>query len=120
MSRNRYRSKLESKVHKLLGAKIWAYEPERVKYTQERSYTPDFVKGDILVEVKGFFRTGDQAKYLAIRDSLPPWRELIFIFSNPRKPVRKNAKLTMEGWCNKCGFKCMGVNDIVKQKGKIL
>ena len=114
----KYRSKLESKVHLLLGEE-WEYESTKVSYIQRRNYTPDFVRGNTLIEVKGFFRTGDQAKYLAIRESLPKRKNLVFVFSNPQKPVRRGAKLTMSGWCDKHGFKCMGVNDLVKLKGKL-
>lgn len=80
-------------------------------YTMERKYTPDFTQGKLHVEVKGFFRPGDQAKYLAIRDSLPDEEELVFIFANPNKPVRKGAKLTHKKWCEKHGFRYYSIND---------
>lgn len=101
----RYRSKLEGKVALLLGEE-WEYEKVRVDYTMHRKYTPDFTKGDIYVEVKGFFRPGDQAKYIAIKEALDEeGKELVFIFSNPNKPVRKGAKLTHGKWCDKVGVR---------------
>lgn len=110
-----YKSKLEKKVGVLLGGK-WVYESVSLQYVQHRKYTPDFVKeaedGDIYIEVKGFFRAGDQSKYLSIRDSLEENEELVFIFSSPIKPCRKGTKLTMGGWAEKHGFRYCSVADI--------
>lgn len=85
----------------------------------ERKYKPDFVKGDTLIEVKGFFRTGDQAKYLAVKDQLEredEGKELVFCFSNPDKKVRKGAKMSMADWCNRHGFRYFHINDIGRIK----
>ena len=115
MSSPRYRSKLEGVVALALGSE-WAYEPFRVPYVTHRTYCPDFVyqvKGNhqILVEVKGFFRVGDTAKYKAIRDTLAyadlsegPRQELVFFLSNPRTKVRKGSKMNMGEWCTKEDF----------------
>lgn len=71
-------------------------------YTMRRKYIPDFSRDNVVLEVKGFFRPGDQAKYLAVRDALKnEGRELVFVFSQPTKPVRKGAKLTHGLWCEK-------------------
>ena len=107
----RFRSKLEAKVSPLLGAG-WEYEKTRVKYQVAHTYTPDFTKDDLVVEVKGYFRPGDQRKYLAIAKELTDeGKQLIFIFSNPNKPVRKGAKLTHGGWCKKHGIEYYAVAD---------
>ena len=102
-----YRSKLEAMVHHLLG-KEWLYEPFKVSYVSQHTYTPDFVATgvtkEILVEVKGYFRPGDTQKYKAIRDSLPAHQELVFFLSSPFKKVRKGAMLSMSQWCAKEGF----------------
>jgi hypothetical protein len=96
-----YRSKLEGKVALLLG-EDWDYEAHRVPYIISRKYVTDFSKDRLVLEVKGFFRPGDQAKYLAVRDAIEAERkELIFVFANPNKPVRKGAKLTHGKWCEK-------------------
>lgn len=109
-----YRSKLEHKVALLLGEE-WKYESGKIPYTMYRNYTPDFTKGNKLIEVKGFFRPGDQAKYLAIRDSIRiDGKELIFIFPNPNKPVRRGAKLTHKVWCEKNDIRCLSVADITR------
>lgn len=107
-----YRSKLEETVAKKLG-KGWEYEAVQVEYVLEKTYLADFAKGDTVVEVKGFFRPGDQAKYLAVRDTC---REngltFMFILSHPDKPVRRRAKLTMAEWCDKHNIPWKGVDDI--------
>ena len=82
--------------------KEWEYEAVQVDYVLEKTYLGDFIKGNTIIEVKGFFRPGDQAKYLAVRDSCEEeGYELIFILSHPDKPVRRKAKLTMSQWCDK-------------------
>jgi hypothetical protein len=99
-----YRSKLEAMVHHLLGDE-WAYEPFQIAYVTKHKYTPDFVQGGLLVEVKGYFRPGDTQKYKAIRDSLEGTdQELVFFLSSPFKKVRKGAMLNMGAWCDKEGI----------------
>ena len=97
----KYRSGLEEKAAKIL--KDWKYEPFTLPYTTHRNYKPDFVKGNVLIEAKGFFRAGDTAKYKAIRDSQPEYL-LVFLFSDPHKKIRKGAKMTLAQWCEKEGF----------------
>ena len=101
-----YRSKLEEEVAKMYPDCV--YEPFSMDYTVPHTYTPDFVneKYRTIYEVKGFFRAGDQQKYLAIRDAIEQqhWK-FEFLLSHPNKPVRKGTKLTMSGWCDKHGIK---------------
>jgi hypothetical protein len=78
-----------------------------------RNYNPDFVKGDILVEVKGFFRVGDTAKYKAIRDACL-FKELVFFLQAPKTKIRKGAKMNMGQWCEKEGIKWF--DDVEKLK----
>jgi hypothetical protein len=114
----KFKSALEHKASLLLG-EDWEYEPYDVPYVMERKYKPDFVKDDVLIEVKGFFRSGDQAKYLAVRDQLEAdgaEKELVFCFSNPEKKVRKGAKMSMGDWCNRHGFRYFHINDIGRVK----
>ncbi len=101
----KYRSKLEERVADALD-EDWEYEPFSAPYTTKRKYTPDFVldcKQETWIEVKGYFRPGDTAKYKAIRSDYPDIR-LIMCFSHPQKPVRKGAKLTMAQWATKEGW----------------
>ena len=105
-----FRCKLEERVAAAID-KSWRYEPRGYNYTIFRKYTPDFVKHirnagsieEIWIEVKGYFRPGDTAKYKAIRAYYPDHR-LIMCFSHPHKPVRKGAKLTMAQWAEKEGW----------------
>ena len=98
----KYRNNFESEIgDELVG---WSYEPYHIPYIIKRKYIPDFTRGKILVECKGFFRAGDTQKYKAIRDSLHS-QELVFVFTNSNKKVRKGSKLTMGEWCDKEGFK---------------
>jgi hypothetical protein len=98
----KYRNNFESDIGEELVD--WSYEPYQIPYVTKRKYTPDFTKGNILVECKGYFRVGDTQKYKAIRDSLYT-QELVFVFTNSNKKVRKGSKLTMGEWCDKEGFK---------------
>ena len=98
----KYRNNFEADI----GEKLvdWNYEPYQIPYVTKRKYIPDFTKGNILVEAKGYFRVGDTQKYKAIRDSLFS-QELVFVLTNADKKVRKGSKITMGEWCDKEGFK---------------
>ena len=98
----KYRNNFEANI----GEKLvdWNYEPYQIPYVTKRKYIPDFTKGNILVEAKGYFRVGDTQKYKAIRDSLFS-QELVFVLTNADKKVRKGSKITMGEWCDKEGFK---------------
>ena len=98
----KYRNNFEANI----GEKLvdWNYEPYHIPYVTKRKYIPDFTKGNILVEAKGYFRVGDTQKYKAIRDSLFS-QELVFVLTNADKKVRKGSKITMGEWCDKEGFK---------------
>ena len=107
-SRNKsvYRSGLEKKFAQAMPKGKYLYEPYDIPYTMHRKYKPDFVcrKTKMLIECKGFFRTGDTQKYTAIRDCLEEGQKLIFILADPNKKLRKGAKMTMGQWCTKEGF----------------
>jgi hypothetical protein len=117
---DKFKSALEHKSSLLLGEE-WKYEPYSIEYVMVKKYTPDFVKDNIIVEVKGFFRPGDQAKYLAIKNHLEVTkdeRELVFAFSNPEKKVRKGAKLTMGGWAERHGIRYFSVAELKELKNE--
>lgn len=100
-SKRAYRSKFEETMGDVLVPAGFDYEPFKVPYSLPGNYTPDFVLGEVLVEVKGWFRPGDQKKYLAIREALRGSQQLVFLLQYPCKRIRKGAKLTMSGWCDK-------------------
>lgn len=117
----KYRSKLESLVGEALGKK-WLYEAEVVPYLQPKDYLPDFVlkyhrpkhqEGKVYVEVKGFFRAGDAAKYKAVhRTIVGMGYNFVMVFANPDAPVRKGSKTTYRKWCSKNDIPCYHMNDI--------
>jgi hypothetical protein len=140
-----YDSRLEYELHKN-ELKDWEYHPkEKVHYEVPSTYEADFrtetcsVGGvgctqrgcggkhqEILLEVKGRFRTREEAsKYIHIREALrqqeketdlkgsssAPEREIIFLFQDSSKPMpfvkkRKDGTKQSHGeWAEKNGFK---------------
>ena len=121
MEKQKYRSKFEENVAKALPP-WYEYEAGRYPYTMERKYVPDFVDEgngndlkDTWIEVKGYFRAGDVAKYKAIAKSNPDVN-LVFVFSDPNKKVRKGAKLSMGEWAEKNGWKHTTLKEIENQE----
>lgn len=111
-----YRSKLESIAGEALGKK-WLYEAEIVPYLQPKDYLPDFTfkqkDGKVYVEIKGFFRVGDSAKYRAIHNSITEMGyDFVIVFANPDAPVRKGSKTSYRKWAEKNGIKWYHINDI--------
>lgn len=107
----KYRSKLEAKIAE--GLKDWEYESEKMKYTIHKTYNPDFIKGKVFVEVKGFFRSGDTQKYKAIHEQmLKEGKMFAFVWSSPHQKIRRGAKLTNAGWCEKQGIKWFAKDDM--------
>lgn len=106
----KYRSGFEGRLHKG-PLKNCEYEPMSLSYVQEKSYIPDFVKGKYLFEAKGRFRTyAEASKYVAVKKHNPDY-ELIFIFSDPKKPMpgsvarKDGTKMTHGEWAAKNGFR---------------
>ena len=96
-----YRSTFEHMVHNALGPE-WEYEPESLPYWVPRKYTPDFVRGNCVIEAKGYFRDGDMQKYRAIDAQLTEeGRQLIFILMKANQRVRKGTNITMADWCDR-------------------
>ena len=107
----KYRSKLEARI--AVGLDGWGYESEKMPYTIHRVYNPDFIKGNIYIEVKGFFRSGDTQKYKAIHTQmLKEGKVLVFVWSKPHAKIRRGAKLTNAGWCDKHDIKWFGQDDL--------
>jgi hypothetical protein len=99
------RSKLEERVGEALEPYGFDYEGVMLPYIICRKYRPDFSLENTHIEVKGWFRPGDTMKYKAIHEALESiGLQLVFIFQNSEKPVRKGAKLTMGGWADKHGI----------------
>lgn len=102
-----WRSGLEERVAKELresGVKF-EYETKKIKYRveEDRTYTPDFILGTLIIETKGRFTTADRKKHLLIKKQHPEL-DIRFVFQNPRAKLYKGAKSTYADWCNKHGF----------------
>ena len=114
----KFRSPLEKRLSEKL--KGFEYEPCKMAYITERNYIPDFVDEErrILIEAKGFFRQGDDKKYLSIKKCYPKWR-MIFVFSDPKKPVRKGGlprkdgtRLSLAEWAEQNGWEWCSENTL--------
>lgn len=115
-SKIKYRSGLEERFAEK--APMFAFEPYKVPYTVERKYIPDFVYKtpsghDVLIECKGYFRVGDTQKYKAIKRCLEH-DELVFLLSDPKKRLRKGAKMNMGEWCEKEGIRWYTLDTVDK------
>ena len=98
-----YRSKLEENVANLLeGLGIsYEYESERVSYTIQHHYTPDFVlPNHVLLETKGYWDPADRRKILAVKKD-NPYLDLRMVFQSPYNKINKKSKTTYAMWCEK-------------------
>lgn len=105
-----YDSKFEQELHKGPLKKA-SYHTDKIPYTIESYYEPDFRWNDILIEAKGRFRDRKEAaKYVWIRERLI-FEELVFVFYNPKTPMpgaqrrKDGTKQTHAEWAEKNGFR---------------
>ena len=110
----KYDSGFEKELHEgpLKGA---LYHPTKINYlipARYAKYEPDFQIGNLLIEVKGFFRRGDTTRYKNINTELKDTQwELVFIFQKPHQPVagaqkrKDGSKLTHAEWADKLGIR---------------
>ena len=80
-----YDSKWEYNLHNSV-LKNWKHHTDKINYTVEHTYEPDFTKTinniEYLLEAKGrFWDYNEYNKYVWIRKTLKPNQELIFLFS---------------------------------------
>jgi len=104
-----FRSGLEKRVADELNSQgiPFKYEELKIEYTRparQAKYTPDFVIGSLIIELKGRFMTDDRAKHLLIKAEHPTL-DIRFVFSNPNQRISKTSKTTYAMWCQKHGFK---------------
>ena len=81
--------------------KDWEHHADKVEYTIEHTYEPDFVRTLqsklILLESKGrFWDHAEYSKYIWIKKKLPENTELVFLFANPSAPM-PNSKIRKDG-----------------------
>ncbi len=103
-----FRSGLEKRTAAALKAQgiPFKYEELKIEYTKpERTsrYTPDFVIGDLIIELKGRFLTADRQKHILVKAQHPSL-DIRFVFSNPQQKISKNSRTTYAMWCEKHGF----------------
>jgi len=104
----KFRSKFEQRVaDNLVARKIeFEYEKDRIKYTVpsvERTYTPDFTIGTLIVEAKGLFDYDSRAKMLLVKEQNPTL-DIRLLFMRDQ-PIRRNSETMYSDWCEKHGFK---------------
>lgn len=99
-----YRNGFEAKCGAAFGP-AYSYEPIKLTYTVERTYTPDFVDpvAKTIIETKGYFPAADRSKMLAVKKANPDWR-IEICFQRPDTRISKASKTTYREWAEKHGF----------------
>ena len=100
--------------------KSWQHHGDRVHYSIEHDYEPDFVKSfsefvgssTILLEAKGrFWDFAEYSKYKWVKKALPENVELVFLFFNPNAPMpqakkrKDGTKRSHAEWAETNGFR---------------
>ena len=116
----KFRSKLEERVATLLEQLgiSYEYETEKLSYTIEHTYTPDFVLPNyIYLETKGYWDAADRRKVLAVKRDNPDV-DLRMVFQSPYNKISKSSKTTYAKWCDKhdipwCAFHSMPLDWLI-------
>ena len=113
-SEPKFRSKLEKNIGDLLGqlGVSFQYESEKLSYTINHSYTPDFVLPNYTyLEAKGYWSPADRRKILAVkRDN--PGIDLRMVFQSPYNTISKKSKTTYAQWCERHDIPWSSYQDI--------
>ena len=99
----KFRSKLEENIANLLeGLGVsYEYESEKLGYTIEHTYTPDFVLPNYTyIEAKGYWSPADRRKILNVKKANPEI-DLRMVFQSPYNKINKKSKTTYAQWCEK-------------------
>ena len=110
-----YDSNWEYEIHQTI-LKDWKHHWEKIDYTVNHRYEPDFVKITddkiILLEAKGrFWDHAEYSKYIHVRECLNEHRELVFLFQKPYAPMpqakkrKDGTKRTHAEWAESNNFK---------------
>ena len=111
---SKFRSKLEENIAKLLdGLGVsFQYESEKLGYTIEHSYTPDFVLPNYTyLEAKGYWDPKDRRKILAVKKDNPDI-DLRMVFQAPYNKISKKSRTTYAQWCDKHDIPWTSYKDI--------
>tara|TARA_Y100000401_G_scaffold8920_1_gene6106 strand:- start:161 stop:595 length:435 start_codon:yes stop_codon:yes gene_type:complete len=99
----KFRSKLEENIASLLQnlGVSYQYESEKLSYTIEHDYTPDFVLPNyIYLEAKGYWAPADRRKILNVKKANPEI-DLRMVFQSPYNTISKRSKTTYAQWCDR-------------------
>ncbi len=99
----KFRSNLEKNIADLLtGLGVsYEYESEKLGYTIEHNYTPDFVLPNYTyLEAKGYWSPSDRRKILNVLKANPEI-DLRMVFQSPYNTISKRSKTTYAKWCEK-------------------
>ena len=100
---SKFRSKLEENIAALLdGLGVsYGYESEKLDYTIEHTYTPDFVLPNYTyIEAKGYWSAADRRKILNVKKANPEV-DLRMVFQSPYNKINKKSKTSYAMWCEK-------------------
>jgi len=91
------------------------YEKDKIKYTVEHSYTPDWkVREGVYCETKGLMQSADRAKHLHIKEQHPELT-IYLIFQNPNNKLNRASNTTYAEWCDKHGIPWATIDTIPKE-----
>ena len=110
----KFRSKLEENIANLLeGLGVsYQYASEKLSYTIEPTYTPDFVLPNYTyLEAKGYWDPADRRKILAVKKANPEI-DLRMIFQSPYNTISKRSKTTYAKWCERHDILWTSYHDI--------
>jgi hypothetical protein len=110
----KFRSGLEEKVADLLeGLGVsYQYESEKLSYTIEHNYTPDFLLPNyVYLETKGYWDAADRRKVLAVKRANPDI-DLRMVFQSPFNKISKKSKTTYAQWCDRHNIPWTAYHDI--------
>jgi hypothetical protein len=110
----KYRSNLEKNIADLLeGLGVsFLYESEKLGYTIEHNYTPDFVLPNYTyLEAKGYWDPADRRKILAVKKANPE-ADIRMVFQSPYNTISKKSKTTYAQWCDKHDIPWTSYKDI--------
>tara|TARA_Y100000817_G_scaffold305358_1_gene289355 strand:- start:155 stop:589 length:435 start_codon:yes stop_codon:yes gene_type:complete len=110
----KFRSKLEENIANLLeGLGVsYQYESEKLGYTIEHNYTPDFVLPNYTyLEAKGYWDPADRRKILAVKKDNPD-ADIRMVFQSPYNTINKRSKTTYAKWCEKHDIPWTSYKDI--------
>lgn len=113
-----YRSRSESLVGGIIRRLGFEYESGKFGYTLQKSYVPDFLRGNRILEVKGYFPPEHRSKMAAVIKANPEVR-ILMIFTNPNKTITKTSKTTYGEWCTKNGIEWCSLEQFKKEYKKL-